>query len=88
MSSKPNFVTPEQIRIIPRVTLKKDLVSHPLMLDKFTAQRDQVLEQGNLIIGTLDKERQVVSFRNAFDIPRRRLMQQVKCNSASDYRYF
>ncbi|KAK9679272.1 INTS6/SAGE1/DDX26B/CT45 C-terminus [Popillia japonica] len=77
MSSKPNFVTPEQIRIIPRVTLKKDLVSHPLMLDKFTAQRDQVLEQGNLIIGTLDKERQVVSFRNAFDIPRRRLMQQV-----------
>lgn len=77
MSSKPTFGTPEQIRIVPRVALKKDLVSHPLLLDKFTAQRDQVMEQGNLIIGTLDKERQVVSFRNAFDIPRKRLMQQV-----------
>lgn len=78
MSSKSCFGTPEQIRIIAKITLRKDLVSHPLLLDKFTAQRDQVLEQGSLIIGTLDKERQGVSFRNAFDIPRRRLMQQVK----------
>lgn len=52
-------------------------MSHPLLMDKFNSQRDQILEQGNLFITTLDKERQTVSFKNPFDIPRHRLIQQV-----------
>ncbi|RZC43162.1 integrator complex subunit 6 [Asbolus verrucosus] len=67
----------EQIRVLPKVTLKKELISHPLLTDKFNAQRDQLLDQSNSFIVTLDKERQNVSFKNPFDIPRNRLVQQV-----------
>ncbi|XP_025831551.1 integrator complex subunit 6-A isoform X2 [Agrilus planipennis] len=75
--SKNNFNIPEQIWMLPRVTLKKDLITHPLLLDKFNAQRDQLLEQGNLFVCSIEKERLSVSFKNPFDIPRDRLMQQV-----------
>lgn len=74
---KVNFNLAEQFRMLPVVTLKKDLISHPLLQDKFQSQRDQILEQGHLFISTLDKERQTVSFKNPFDIPRNRLIQQV-----------
>ncbi|KAJ8927895.1 hypothetical protein NQ314_019600 [Rhamnusium bicolor] len=74
---KTNFNSPEQIRVLPKVSLKKELISHPLLIDKFTSQRDQVMEQGNSWTCTLDKERQSVSYKNPFDIPRNRLIQQV-----------
>ncbi|XP_066252251.1 integrator complex subunit 6-B [Euwallacea similis] len=76
-SLKSHLNQPEQIRLLPTVTLKKDLISHPLLQDKFQAQRDQLLEQGYLFASALDKERQTVSFKNPFDIPRNRLIQQV-----------
>lgn len=66
----------EQIRVLPKVTLKKELISHPLLTDKFNAQRDQLIEQTSSFLVTLDKERQNVSFKNPFDIPRNRLVQQ------------
>lgn len=47
-------------------------------MDKFNSQRDQIMEQGNLFMTTLDKERQTVSFKNPFDIPRHRLIHQVR----------
>lgn len=75
---KSHFTAAEQIRVHPKVTLKKDLVSHPLLMDKFNSQRDQIMEQGNLFMTTLDKERQTVSFKNPFDIPRHRLIHQVQ----------
>ncbi|KAF7287926.1 integrator complex subunit 6 [Rhynchophorus ferrugineus] len=74
---KTNFNAPEQIRVLPKVILRKDLISHPLLQDRFQAQRDQILEQSNIFVSTLDKERQTVSFKNPFDIPRNRLIQQV-----------
>ncbi|XP_018571755.1 integrator complex subunit 6 isoform X2 [Anoplophora glabripennis] len=74
---KINFNNPEQIRVIPKVTLNKDLISHPLLVDKFASHRDQILEQGNSWTCTLDKERQNVSFKNPFDIPRHKLIHQV-----------
>lgn len=77
LSSKSHFNQPEQIRMLPTVTLKKELISHPLLQDKFQSQRDQLLDQGYLFVSTLDKERQTVSFKNPFDIPRNRLIQQV-----------
>ncbi|XP_044255947.1 integrator complex subunit 6 [Tribolium madens] len=67
----------EQIRVLPKVTLKKELISHPLLMDKFNAHRNQLLDQTNPFHVTLDKERQNVSFKNPFDIPRNRLVQQV-----------
>jgi integrator complex subunit 6 len=67
----------EQIRVMPKVTLRKELISHPLLTDKFNAQRDQLVDQSNSFPVTLDKERQSVSFKNPFDIPRSRLVQQV-----------
>lgn len=76
-SLKTNYNQPEQIRVLPTVTLKKELISHPLLQDKFQSQRDQLMEQGSVFVSTLDKERQTVSFKNPFDIPRNRLIQQV-----------
>ncbi|KAK9870277.1 hypothetical protein WA026_006364 [Henosepilachna vigintioctopunctata] len=74
---KNNF-TPEKVPA--KVVLKKELVSHPFLTDKFVAQRDQLLPQGSnisLLVSSLYKERQTVSFKNAFDIPRNRLIHQV-----------
>lgn len=65
--------------MLPRVTLnKKELISQPLLADKFNAQRDLLMDQINPFIVTVDvKERQTVSFKNPFDIPRNRLIEQV-----------
>ncbi|CAH0560837.1 unnamed protein product [Brassicogethes aeneus] len=71
---KTNFNNPEQIRVLPRVTVKKELITHPLLTDKF---KDQIQEPPNVFVSTLDKERVSVSFKNPFDIPRHRLIQQV-----------
>lgn len=75
---KNNYNVPEKVQV--KVVLKKDLISHPLIADKFTAQRDQLLPQGspiNLSISVLDKKRQSISFKNSFEIPRNRLVYQV-----------
>lgn len=74
---KTNFNNPEQIRVSAKVTLRKELVTHPMLADKFNALKDQIPEQPSVFIATLDKERASVSFKNPFDIPRHRLIQQV-----------
>lgn len=38
------------------------------------------MEQTNMFIATVDKERPTISFKNPFDIPRDRLMEQVMLN--------
>ncbi|KAJ8977261.1 hypothetical protein NQ317_003962 [Molorchus minor] len=77
IAMRNNFNSPEQIRVTSKVLLKKELISHPLLVDKFTSQRDQVLEQAVSWTCTLDKERHNMSYKNPFDIPRNRLIQQV-----------
>lgn len=72
-----NMNMPEQIRVLPKINLKKDLISHPLLIDKFANQKDQIEPYSGAFTAMIDKERQLVSFRNPFDIPRSRLMQQV-----------
>ncbi|KAL1509205.1 hypothetical protein ABEB36_003978 [Hypothenemus hampei] len=74
---KAHYNQPEQIMVLPTVTLKKELISHPLLQDKFQNQRELLVEQGSVFVSTLDKERQTVSFKNPFDIPRNKLIQQV-----------
>ncbi|KAJ8922774.1 hypothetical protein NQ315_007809 [Exocentrus adspersus] len=74
---KTNYNNPEQIRVIPKVSLNKELVSHPLLADRFSSQRDQIVEQSTSWTCTLDRERHTVSFKNPFDIPRDILIHQV-----------
>ncbi|KAF5302248.1 hypothetical protein FQA39_LY10287 [Lamprigera yunnana] len=75
-AAKNNYNSAEQIRVISRVSLKKELISHPLLVDKFTSQREQLIDQ-NSFITTIDKERPTVNFKNPFDIPRDRLIEHV-----------
>ncbi|KAK7863354.1 hypothetical protein R5R35_004328 [Gryllus longicercus] len=80
---KPNqnssSVVTDGIRVTARSTLKKDLVSHPLLQDKFTSLREQLNEFGGFVVGLVrgqcQKGRQ--SYRNPYDIPRHCLLDQV-----------
>lgn len=70
----------EGVRVIPRSPLKKDLVSHPLLQDKFTGLRDQLNEFGGFVVGLVRNQQQqrgAHSYRNAFDVPRKSLLDQV-----------
>ncbi|KAI4479419.1 hypothetical protein M0804_011204 [Polistes exclamans] len=70
----------EGVRVIPRTPLKKDLVSHPLLQDKFTGLRDQLNEFGGFVVGLVKNQQQqrgAQSYRNAFDVPRKSLLDQV-----------
>ncbi|XP_033331442.1 integrator complex subunit 6 isoform X1 [Megalopta genalis] len=66
------------VRVIPRTPLKKDLVSHPLLQDKFTGLRDQLNEFGGFVVGLVrNQQHGAHSYRNAFDVPRKSLLDQV-----------
>ncbi|XP_043283849.1 integrator complex subunit 6-B isoform X2 [Venturia canescens] len=70
----------EGVRVVPRTPLKKDLVSHPLLQDKFTGLRDQLNEFGGFVVGLVRNQQQqrgAQSYRNAFDVPRKSLLDQV-----------
>ena len=102
---------PEGIRVIPRMPLKKSLVSHPLLqgtsrvnfliprhhdflilccccccynetviTDKFTSLKEQLNEFDRFVVGIPKIGEEKVGsggFRNAFDIPRRNLLNHV-----------
>uniref|UniRef100_A0A0A9WP85 Integrator complex subunit 6-A n=2 Tax=Lygus hesperus TaxID=30085 RepID=A0A0A9WP85_LYGHE len=69
---------PEGVRVTPRSPLKRDLLSHPMLQDKFQSQRDQLNEFGGFVVGVGHrKHRASQSYRNAFDIPRRNLLDQI-----------
>ncbi|XP_049832476.1 integrator complex subunit 6-like [Schistocerca gregaria] len=77
--SSPSASITEGIRVTARSSLKKDLVSHPLLQDKFTSLREQLNEFGGFVVGLArgknQKGRQ--SYRNPFDVPRHCLLEQV-----------
>ncbi|KAF6213160.1 hypothetical protein GE061_010875 [Apolygus lucorum] len=69
---------PEGVRVNPRSPLKRDLLSHPMLQDKFQSQRDQLNEFAGFVVGVGHrKHRASQSYRNAFDIPRRNLLDQI-----------
>ncbi|XP_046383317.1 integrator complex subunit 6 [Ischnura elegans] len=73
---------PEGIRLVSRSPLKKELISHPLLLDKFSNLRDQLNDFNGFVIGVRGGVgstgwRRGQSYRNPFDIPRRLLLDQV-----------
>lgn len=55
-------------------------MSHPLLQDKFTGLRDQLNEFGGFVVGLVKNQQQqrgAHSYRNAFDVPRKSLLDQV-----------
>ncbi|KAJ8865646.1 hypothetical protein PR048_033166 [Dryococelus australis] len=70
---------PEGIRVIPKSPLKKELVSHPLLQDKFSLLREQLTEFGGFVVGLPRGNAQPgrQCYRNPFDVPRRNLLDQV-----------
>ncbi|XP_067008212.1 integrator complex subunit 6 isoform X2 [Anabrus simplex] len=78
MQNSSSSVT-EGIRVTARSSLKKDLVSHPLLQDKFTSLREQLNEFGGFVVGLMHGQNQKSrkSYRNPFDIPRHCLLDQV-----------
>ncbi|XP_066603070.1 integrator complex subunit 6 isoform X2 [Prorops nasuta] len=80
MANGGSTTVTEGVRVIPRTPLKKDLVSHPLLQEKFTGLRDQLNEFGGFVVGLVRNQQQqrgAQSYRNAFDIPRKALLDQV-----------
>lgn len=70
----------EGIRVVPRTPLKKTLVSHPLLQDKFSSLKDQLNDFNGFVVGISKSGEQKVGsggFRNPFDIPRRNLLDHV-----------
>ncbi|KAK6619739.1 hypothetical protein RUM43_012499 [Polyplax serrata] len=70
----------EGIRVVPRMPLKKSLVSHPLLQDKFTSLKEQLNEFDRFVVGIPKVGEEKVGsggFRNAFDIPRHNLLNHV-----------
>lgn len=70
------------IRVIPRSPLKKDLISHPLLQDRFTSMKEQLNEFGGFVVGVVRNRQHQHrsgghSYRNPFDIPRHQLLDQV-----------
>ncbi|XP_054268815.1 integrator complex subunit 6 [Macrosteles quadrilineatus] len=72
----------EGIRVVPRSVLKRELISHPLLQDKFTSMKEQLNEFGGFVVGVVRNRQHQhrvggQSLRNPFDIPRRNLIDQV-----------
>lgn len=70
----------EGIRVIPRTPLKKSLVSHPSLQDKFNSLKEQLNDFNGFVVGISKSGEQKVGsggFRNPFDIPRRNLLDHV-----------
>ncbi|BES92737.1 integrator complex subunit [Nesidiocoris tenuis] len=69
---------PEGVRVTPRSPMKRDLLSHSMLQDKFQSLRDQLNEFGGFVVGVGHrKHRASQSYRNAFDIPRNNLLDQI-----------
>uniref|UniRef100_A0A1B6HDR4 VWFA domain-containing protein n=1 Tax=Homalodisca liturata TaxID=320908 RepID=A0A1B6HDR4_9HEMI len=85
LGSKATVVTStvnEGIRVVPRTQLRRDLISHPLLQDKFTSMKEQLNEFSGFVVGVVRNRQHQhrvggQSLRNPFDIPRRNLLDQV-----------
>lgn len=68
----------ENVLITVRSIVKKDILSHPLLQDKFPTQREQLQDYMNYVVGVETGNMNMYqSYRNPFDIPRDRLLDQV-----------
>lgn len=77
-SSKLSTGNNENVLITVRSIIKKDILSHPLLQDKFPTQRDQLQDYINFVVGVETGNMNMYqSYRNPFDIPRDRLLDQV-----------
>ncbi|KAI5694429.1 hypothetical protein M8J77_019192 [Diaphorina citri] len=79
-TASKNMISAESIRVVPRSPLKRDLISHPTLQDKFSSLKEQLSEFGGFVVG-VERTRKYhpgsMSYRNPFDIQRRHLLDQV-----------
>lgn len=77
-SAKISSGANENMLITVRSIVKKDIMSHPLLQDKFPTQREQLQDFMNFVVGVeIGNPNLYQSYRNPFDIPRDRLLDQV-----------
>ncbi|XP_063979474.1 integrator complex subunit 6 [Diachasmimorpha longicaudata] len=69
----------EGVRVQSRTALKKEMISHPLLQERFVGLRDQLNEFGGFAVRVVRSQQQksAHSYRNAFDVPRKSLLDQV-----------
>lgn len=70
--------TGDSVVLNVRSVVKKEILSHPLLQDKFPTQREQLQDYMNFVVGVESGNVNMYqSYRNPFDIPRDRLLDQV-----------
>ncbi len=68
---------PDGIKVIPRSPFKKELLNNHLLRDRFALLRDQLTDFPGFMLGIKDAGLKSNGLRNAFDIPRHSLLDQV-----------
>ncbi|XP_014256090.2 integrator complex subunit 6 [Cimex lectularius] len=69
---------PEGIRVTPKTSFKREMLSHPSLQSKFQSLKDQLNEFSGFIVGVSHRKHRVgQSYRNAFDIQRHNLLDQL-----------
>ncbi|XP_076029735.1 integrator complex subunit 6 isoform X2 [Oratosquilla oratoria] len=67
----------EGIRVQPRRPLSRNLMSNHTLKDKLSHLRDQVTDYSNFLLAVCEGEVNPQMYRNPFDIPRSRLLDQL-----------
>merc|ERR550534_838839 len=67
----------EAIKVVSRSPFRKDFISNPNLIDKFSHLRDQLSEFTGFALGLKEREIRPQNLRNPFDIPRSALLDQV-----------
>lgn len=76
--TKQNISTNDSITIKVTSVVKKDILSHPQLKEKFSSQREQFTDYLNFVVGVeIGRIPSYQTYRNPFDIPRDRLLDQV-----------
>ncbi|XP_065334744.1 integrator complex subunit 6 [Cloeon dipterum] len=66
------------IKLQLRSALRREIVTHPLLQDKFSHLREQMVDFNNFIINTRAvRVTRCLSYRNPFDVPRKSLLDQL-----------
>uniref|UniRef100_A0A1A9WCI8 VWFA domain-containing protein n=1 Tax=Glossina brevipalpis TaxID=37001 RepID=A0A1A9WCI8_9MUSC len=76
---KPPYRQVETAKLNPGVSLRRDLVRHPLLRDTFTKLHAEIepLENYTIVVPQLTRQASAKSYRNPFDIPRRDIIEEI-----------
>ncbi|CAB3360702.1 Hypothetical predicted protein [Cloeon dipterum] len=76
--AKQMMLPPDSIKVQLRSALRREIVTHPLLQDKFSHLREQMVDFNNFVICTRAvRVGRCLSYRNPFDVPRKSLLDQL-----------